>query len=437
MYLIFMLRLILTCMIVLNVCSAPAISADAKSPSKQKFLQGSVAQSELIDSLERLGISVVVHEGSKPGLVVQDVHMGTAAYYKGVARGDAIRSLVQENDHFNLTIERSGNVYQLALKLANPVLDGRATDLAGAVQGNGNPSEKLAAATTQLDLSARNSMLDGGVKTQNLEGGVKTQDLQGQLEEKRKEEEKKLVPYEIELIIDISGSMHDEDGTNGMSKFEWCHNQVRDLSRRLAPYNKLITITTFNRTYETFQDCDPAKVEQIYGTVEPKGGTDLVDPLMSRLDHALIKYSDLKKRVLIAVITDGMPNIPRDPTVVNRAIVDYTHRLVDPNEVKLTFLQIGDTFEGKDFCLQLDDGLVGEGAKYDIVDTETFDELKKVGIVNALIDAILDKSSSHLANADRTRHHVGQPSQQTVQADNELKALQDERKQLEKQLFGK
>jgi len=80
---------------------------------------------------------------------------------------------------------------------------------------------------------------------------------------------------------------------------------------------------------------------------------------------------------------------------------------------------------------------VAEGAKYDIVDTETFDELKRVGIVNALIDAILDKSSSHLANAERTRHYSGAPSEHTVQADNELKALQEERKQLEKQLFGK
>jgi len=163
----------------------------------------------------------------------------------------------------------------------------------------------------------------------------------------------------------------------------------------------------------------------------------LRDPLMSRLNSALTKYADLKKRVLIAVITDGMPNIPRDPMVVNRAIVNYTHKLTDPNEVKVTFLQIGDTFEGKDFCLDLDDGLVGEGAKYDIVDTETFEELKRVGIVNALIDAILDKNSSHLANSDRNRHSsASASSQQAAQADKDLKAIEEERKQLEKQIFG-
>jgi hypothetical protein len=425
MYLSLLLRLAFSCAIVLSVLPGPVVAANANSPSKEKVLHGSVSQSELIDTLERLGISCLLKEGAKPALVVQDVHMGTAAYYKGVERGDGIRGLVQENDHFNLTIERSGNVYQIALKLVNPVLDGRAATLAGNLQDN---THKLAAATRQLDLSAKNAVLDGGVKTENLEGDI---------EKKDKEEEKKLIPYDIEVIIDISGSMHDVDGTDGLSKFEWCHNQVRTLAQKLAPFNKQITVTTFNKDFETYENCNPTRVEQIYASTQPRGGTDLVDPLMSRLDHALTKYSDLKKRVLIAVITDGMPNIPRDPGVVNRAIVDYTHRLSDPNEVKVTFLQIGDQFEGKDFCLQLDDGLTAQGAKYDIVDTETFDELKKVGIVNALIDAILDKSSSHLANVDRHRHYTGAPSEQTIQADNELKALQEERKQLEKQLFGK
>src|SRR5271168_412044 len=189
MYFFLLLRLVFTWVIFLSFLCGPAFTADANHPPKENVLQGSVSQSELIDSLERLGISCVIHEGAKPALVVQDVHMGSSAYYKGVERGDGIRSLVAQSDHFDLTIERSGNVYQIALKLVNPVLDGRASALAGSVQDKGNPSQKLAAATSQLDLSAtKNPMLDGGVKTQKLEG---------QIEDKQKEPEKKLVPYDI------------------------------------------------------------------------------------------------------------------------------------------------------------------------------------------------------------------------------------------------
>ncbi len=400
-----------------SFCFQSVLAATA-DVAKKKVLQGNIQQSEIIDNLERLGIKCVIHDGANPALVVQNVHPGTAAYYKGVAEGDGVRGLVQENDHFNLTIQRNGKIYQVSLKLLNGELD-----------------------TTKLAAGIQHNSLNAGTGTKTLTSDVQKDQISGGVEEdpnKRKVE--KLAQYSIEVIIDISGSMGQEDGTDGMSKFEWCHNQVRTLAQKLAPFNRKLTITTFNPHFQTYEDCEPGKLEEIYSETRPSGGTDLVDPLQSRLDRIASKYAGTNERALIVVITDGMPNIPSDPKLVNDAIIRYTHHMDNPEKVKIAFLQIGDTFEGKDFCIDLDDNLVNEGAKYDIVDTETFDELKQGGIVNALIDALLDKSSSHLASIRRSKtggKASAAPLHLSKDAESKLKQLQDERRQLEKQIFSK
>ncbi|MBS2007044.1 MAG: VWA domain-containing protein [Cyanobacteria bacterium SZAS TMP-1] len=209
--------------------------------------------------------------------------------------------------------------------------------------------------------------------------------------------EKILEPYNIELIVDVSGSMSDVDGTGGLSKFEWCHRQVRDLVKRLAPYNKTVTLTTFNNLFSTRENCGLSDVEQVYANTMPAGLTDLVDPLnasFARIKAAFESNPNAEKRALIVVITDGLPNIPRDTGEVNRAIVAFTQSMGANDQVLITFLQVGDTFDGQSFHKTLDNHLVTEGAAFDIVNTQTFAQLKAKGITEALIDSIEHANSS-------------------------------------------
>jgi hypothetical protein len=198
----------------------------------------------------------------------------------------------------------------------------------------------------------------------------------------------KLLAYNIEFIIDISNSMQKIDGTDGLSKFDWCRNQVMSLSERLAPYTKDVTITVFNERYQTAESCNSNAILAIYSHVIPHGSTDLVDPLMARCESALASYRPGAKPTLIAVITDGLPNHPRDPRVVNQALINLTRKMTSPKQLLITFLQIGSTFDGQDFCLDLDQNLVSEGALYDIVETRTFAQLKNEGLTQSLIHAI-------------------------------------------------
>src|SRR5262249_12939047 len=153
-------------------------------------------------------------------LLVDQVRMGSGAYYAGITKGDAIAGLKKAGaDMFCLTIERGGKIYQSNLKA-----------LSGQI------------ATSSLQTGVEKTFLKGNAAQQVQDKSLKSEASASP----EPEPEKKLVPYDVELVIDITGSMNEVDGTGNLSKFEWCHDQVRTLAARLNPYHKTLTITTFN-----------------------------------------------------------------------------------------------------------------------------------------------------------------------------------------------
>ncbi len=114
----------------------------------------------------------------------------------------------------------------------------------------------------------------------------------------------------------------------------------------------------------------------------------------------------------------------------------------DPDEIVVTILQIGDTFDGRDLCIDLDDNLVSEGAAFDIVDTKTFAELKKEGLINAMIDAIIEaRNNRHLSRKEkhlkRFMNTLPPPSQKVSEDEATLNARQYERQRIEQLILGK
>ncbi len=386
---------------------APAQCAGV-SNGPTKTIQGSVTQNEMIDNLERVGIKCIFHQGATPKtgyLAVDSVHMGSAAFYQGVEVGDKIKGLTTANDMFTLQIERNGQPYQLQLKALAPALASTAP-LKGSAQQKDKPIPLVNVSQTETPL----------------------------VDVSPKEKEKKLLQYDIEFLVDVTGSMNEKDGTGDLTKFQWCHEQLREFSKLMEEYKRTFTITTFNTGFNTEFRCSPTRLEELYGSIKPAGGTCLVTPLLQRLDYVR-NHPDPNRATIVAVITDGEPNIPRDPLTVNRELIEFTKKLNRSDDIIITFLQIGDRFNGKSFCIDLDDNLVNEGAKYDIVDTKTFDELKSEGLTAALIDAVTEKRSNRASGAT-PRHLKMSPSDEKVLKDVEstLQGKMDERKALEKML---
>jgi hypothetical protein len=65
-------------------------------------------------------------------------------------------------------------------------------------------------------------------------------------------------------------------------------------------------------------------------------------------------------------------------------------RIDNAKELSITFVQIGDDTHARDYLKRLDDDLEAEGAKYDIVDVITMDDMGGKSLTQVLTDAILE-----------------------------------------------
>lgn len=354
--------------------------------AERAVIKGQVTTNVVIDALDMTGVGIAMRPGATPSLLVTEVRMARAAYNAGLQKDDVIRAFQSTPDGYKLLIERAGAQYQLAVK---------SSAAAAALQGSASNSNLLASLNgkaIKTDLRpALNAKADSNLHKLTA-AEKKTPILVGTALQQR--EDKKILEYNIEFIIDISGSMASPDGTDGLSKFDWCRDQVASLADRLAPYARTVDITVFNNRYQTAENCNRDAIAGIYSGIRPGGGTLLAAPLEERCEKALAKRQSGGRPTLIAVITDGLP---ADRQLVYQNLIALTQKMNRSDDVLVTVLQIGENFSGQSFCVSLDNALLANGAKYDIVDTRTFDDLKREGMPTALVHALLnsDQRTDH------------------------------------------
>jgi hypothetical protein len=354
--------------------------------AEKTIIKGQVTSNVVLDAMDMTGIACALKPGPSPTLLVTEVRIGRAAYNAGLQKDDVIRSVQATPDGYKLLIERASVQYQIAVRssAAATTLQGSAanTNLLASLGAKGAHVELKPALTAKADNNLH-KLSAVEKKTPVLQAAARQQ-----------QEDKKILAYNIEFVIDISGSMGASDGTDGLSKFEWCREQVSSLADRLAPYTRTVDITVFNNRYQTAESCNRDAISAIYSGIRPGGGTALALPLLDRCERALAKRQAGGRPTLIAVITDGLPH---DQQTVCQNLITFSQKLNHPDDVIVTVLQIGENFNGQAFCVDLDDNLVSHGAKYDIIDTRTFDELRTESMPTALVHALenVGKKSDH------------------------------------------
>jgi hypothetical protein len=205
------------------------------------------------------------------------------------------------------------------------------------------------------------------------------------------ENETRLANRDYVLVIDKSGSMATED-VNGKSRWEAAKESTIAIARKISKYDPDgITVYTFNSGFKKFENVTPEKVEEIFSKEEPMGGTSL-GPV---LGDVFADYSKRKKAgntkangEMLLVVTDGEAS---DDKVAAKAIVSFGNGLENADEeYGISFVQIGKDAAASKFLKKLDDDLTSQGAKYDIVDTKTFEEVESIGLEQTLIAALQD-----------------------------------------------
>lgn len=186
------------------------------------------------------------------------------------------------------------------------------------------------------------------------------------------------------LVLDSSGSM---SSTDGGSKSRW--DRMKETT--LAVVKKLteldddgISVYSFSSSFKKFENVkDQDSVNAIFKK-DPIGSTVLA-PVLKDIFKDF--FANRKKPLTVFVITDGEAEDKND---IVKEIIGATKKMEADEELSLEFIQIGKDSGAKEFLRKLDDDMEKAGAKFDIVDTKTMDELENSSIEEVIIASIND-----------------------------------------------
>ncbi|HAX86599.1 MAG TPA: hypothetical protein DD379_02920 [Cyanobacteria bacterium UBA11162] len=193
------------------------------------------------------------------------------------------------------------------------------------------------------------------------------------------------------LIIDKSGSMSTPDQPGGISRWETAQESTLALARKCEQFDPDgITIYLFSSRFKRYNNVTSDKVVQIFQENDPMGRTDLASVLKDATDNYFQRKAAGQTKAegeTILVITDGEPD---DRKAVMRVIVEASRHLDRDEELAISLIQVGNDPTATRFLKILDDELQGAGAKFDIVDTITLDDMADMTLPEVLLKAIED-----------------------------------------------
>ncbi|MBW4491903.1 MAG: VWA domain-containing protein [Oscillatoria princeps RMCB-10] len=193
------------------------------------------------------------------------------------------------------------------------------------------------------------------------------------------------------LIIDKSGSMSMKDLPGGKSRWALMQESALALASKCEELDPDgITVYLFSGRFKRYDNVTAATVAQIFKENEPSGSTDLAKVLEDALNSYFQRKAAGQAKAngeTILVVTDGEPD---DRKAVMRVIIEASRRLDRDEELAISFIQVGSDATATQFLKVLDDQLQGAGAKFDIVDTVTVEDMEDMTLTEVLLNAIVD-----------------------------------------------
>jgi hypothetical protein len=178
-----------------------------------------------------------------------------------------------------------------------------------------------------------------------------------------------------------------------LSRWEWCRNQTLSFARDTAPISQDgLTLVTFSDYVNVYHNVGVGKIASAFAYEQPSGNTDTATALSEQLEDYFVRRHESGGKVrplAVAIITDGAPNNPKR---LRHVIADATQRMNRPDELSITFLQVGNDWRGYELFHDLQKQLRRNGAVYDIVTVRPFKELKTIGLTRALVESITDRT---------------------------------------------
>jgi uncharacterized protein with von Willebrand factor type A (vWA) domain len=193
------------------------------------------------------------------------------------------------------------------------------------------------------------------------------------------------------LIIDKSGSMSTPDQAGGRSRWEAAQESTLALARKCEQFDPDgMTVYLFSSRFKRYDNVTSTKVAQIFQENDPAGTTNLAAVLKDAADRYFHRKAAGQAKSggeTILVITDGEPD---DRKAVMVSIVEASRQMERDEELGISMIQVGNDPTATQFLKALDDQLEGVGAKFDICDTITMDDMADLTLSEVLLNAIND-----------------------------------------------
>jgi uncharacterized protein with von Willebrand factor type A (vWA) domain len=192
------------------------------------------------------------------------------------------------------------------------------------------------------------------------------------------------------LILDKSGSMSAKDQQGGKSRWEYAQESTLALARKCEQLDPDgISVYAFSGRFKRYDNVTSSRVEQIFLENDPIGTTNLALVLQDATEAYFQSKAAGQSAAgsTILVVTDGEPD---DRRAVIEVIVRATQKMEQDKELAISFIQVGNDSGATSFLKALDDQLGGVGAKFDICDTITIDDMGDMSLAEVLMAAIED-----------------------------------------------
>ncbi|AFZ13188.1 von Willebrand factor type A [Crinalium epipsammum PCC 9333] len=193
------------------------------------------------------------------------------------------------------------------------------------------------------------------------------------------------------LIIDKSGSMSIKDQPGGKSRWNVMQESTLAIASKCEEFDPDgITLYLFSGRFKRYDNVTANKVTQIFQENEPSGRTDLAGVLTDAINSYFQRKTARQTKQngeTILVVTDGEPD---DRKAVMKVIIEASRKMDRDEELAISFIQVGNDSDATRFLKVLDDELQSAGAKFDIVDTVTIDDMEDMTLREVLLNAIVD-----------------------------------------------
>ncbi len=179
---------------------------------------------------------------------------------------------------------------------------------------------------------------------------------------------------------------------------EWVEAQASliDLAKKCQEFDSDgITVYEASTPMWKYKNSNVARLAEILQrqNTEPDAAKPMAINLAEPLKGAFSDYFQLKTKATRkkgAVIVAVLDEQPQNSAAVAEIIVSAANKIDKNQEIGVSFIQIGDDLLTREFLTNLDTNLQAQGAKFDIVDTKFWHEIKRSSVVQFLIGAIND-----------------------------------------------